>query len=226
MHDQAILSLRLLLTAWASRVGRDVLVARNLACRWDPSDARVRIAPDLVLVEPTPPLPPGKRSLRQLRLWEDHAPPMLTVEVVSETSADRDYLKAPSTHADAGTRELWIFDPELLGPASPAGPFRLQIWQRQVDGSLLRTHAGNGPAWSEQLQAWLHADGDGTRLRLSDDRAGRKPWLSEAETLALSLKETSLALRQERRARKAAEQRADAAESELAALRARTATPG
>jgi Uma2 family endonuclease len=185
LHDQSLALLAQILSWWAARLEIDALVARNLACRWDRSDARIGIDPDLLLTLPSPPLPDGRKSLKQLRLWEPgHHPPRVTVEVVSESTAEKDYVEAPWAHAKAGTRELWVFDPELHGPTCGGGPFLLQVWQQQPGGTLKRTHAGNGPAWSEEMQAWLVLTEGATRLRLSDDRWGKLLWPTEAEAKA------------------------------------------
>jgi hypothetical protein len=135
--------------------------------------------------------------------------------VVSESTADKDYEEAPWAHAKAGTRELWIFDPELYGPTRGGGPFLLQVWQQQPGGTLKRTHAGNVPAWSEEMQAWLVLTEGATRLRLSDDRWGKHLWLTEAESKAQEV---------EARARERAEAEVrEAAEAEVRALRLRLA---
>jgi Uma2 family endonuclease len=183
LHHQATLLLELILLAWIRRLGLDALVSVNLACRWDPSDARIGVDPDLLLTSPHPPLPPGRHSLKQLRLWEPgHHPPRVTVEVVSESTAKKDYEEAPWAHAKSGTRELWVFDPELLGPTSGGGgPFVLQVWRRQEEGTMKRVHAGSGPAWSEELEAWLVVTEGGTRLRLAEDQEGTRLWPTEAE---------------------------------------------
>jgi Uma2 family endonuclease len=207
LHDQAIVLLQAILLAWARRAGFDALVARNLACRWVPSDARIGVDPDLMLITPAPPFPPGKRSLKQLRLWEPgHSPPRVTFEVVSEFTSDKDYLDAPWAHGAAGTGELWVFDPELHGTGKTGGPFRLQVWRRQTDGTMKREHAGSGPCWSHELQAWLVVTDAGTRLRLSDDRTGTQLWLTDAEA-------QTLAHQTERKAREAAEAAQQAAET-------------
>lgn len=211
LHDQAIALLQLILVAWARRTHLDALVARNLACRWVQADARLGVDPDLMLVSPAPPLPPGKRSLKQLRLWEPgHAPPRVTVEVVSEFTSDKDYLDAFWAHGKAGSRELWVFDPELHGTSKTGGPFLLQVWARQPDGAMKREHAGSGPAWSHELQAWLVLTEAGTRLRIADDRAGSRLWPTEAEAQAAALQASE-------QAREAAEAAQHAAETAQAA---------
>ena len=237
LHDQCLALLYAILSYGALRSGLDALVARNLACRWDPTDARIGVDPDLLLTSPHPPLPPERRSLKQLRLWEPgHHPPRVTVEVVSESTADKGYDEAPWAHAKAGTRELWVFDPELLGPTRGGGPFLLQVWQQQPGGTLKRTHAGNGPAWSEEMQAWLVVTDGGTRLRLSEDRWSKHLWPTEAEAKVREAeekaREAAEAKAREARAKareakaKAREARAkarEAAEAEVRALRQRLA---
>ncbi len=224
LHDQSLALLAQILSWWAASQGLDALVARNLACRWDRSDARIGIDPDLLLTLPHPPLSEGRKSLKQLRLWEPgHHPPRVTIEVVSESTADKDYDEAPWAHAKAGTRELWVFDPELHGPTRGGGPFLLQVWQQQPGGTLKRTHAGNGPAWSEEMQAWLVLTDGATRLRLSDDRWGQLLWPTEAEAKAREVEAKAREAR-DARAREAAEAQArETAEAEVRVLRQRLA---
>jgi Uma2 family endonuclease len=239
--------LKLILLAWVERTKRDALVARNFACRWDPDDARIGLDPDLCLVEPAPPRDAAGLDVAQLHTWEPgHAPPRLGIEIVSPTTAAKDYGDAAARYARLGTREVWIFDPLLQGPPSTGGPFALQVW-RQQEGVMRRVHAGSGPAWSEELGAWLVVTGGGHRLRIADDQEGQQLWPTpdEAEHAALQQSEQArlaaeqarqqseqarLAVEQARQqseqARAEAEQasrvqaaRAETAEAELAALR-------
>ncbi len=92
---------------------RNALATSNVACRWDPNDARVGVDPDVILVEPAP---PEGEALKSLRVWlPEHQAPKLAVEVVSETNAAKDYKEGPARMARLGAEELWIFDPELHG---------------------------------------------------------------------------------------------------------------
>jgi hypothetical protein len=80
---------------------------------------------------------------------------------------------------------------------------------------MKRTHAGSGPAWSEEMQAWLLVTDQGTRLRLADDRFGQNRWLTEAEART---REVEIKTREvvEAREREAAEKQArEAAEAVL-----------
>lgn len=209
LHDQVIDLLKLILLAWATRTGRSALVARNFACRSDPADARVGTDPDLALIEPAP---PQAGDLASLRLWEPgHLPPRVGVEVVSPSTADKDYHEAPVRYARLGARELWVFDPKREGPTDTGGPFLLQVWRLEA-GQMRRTYAGPGPAPTGELGAWLLVTDDGTRLRIADDSEGTRLWPTEAEAQReLAAAQSELAERQT--------ERAEAAELELEALR-------
>ncbi|CAN5923632.1 hypothetical protein BH11MYX4_BH11MYX4_04580 [soil metagenome] len=179
LHDQAVELLKALLAAWAARAGNGALVVRNLAVRWNESEPRIGVDPDVCVLLPPP---PDAGDLRSVRTWaRGHAAPVLAIEVVSETNPHKDYAIAPDKYAASGTGELWIFDPLLAGPAAHGGPFRLQIWQRRADGDFARIHAGPGPARSPLLGAHLVATDGGRRLRLADDASGAQLWLTAEE---------------------------------------------
>ena len=150
------------------------------------------VDPDVCLVAPAP--PPGQ--LRSLRTWEPgHHAPTIAIEVVSRDTARKDYVEGPAKYAASGTRELWIFDQERCGRGLMGGPWALQVWKRTEAGAFRQVYAGDGPAYSEAIDAWLVVTDDGTRLRVADDEAGQQRWPTERE-------------------------RAEAAEGEVAALRA------
>jgi len=178
-HDTALDTLKALLAAWVARTGLDAQVARNLALRWDPKRPNVGANPDLCLIQPS--TPEGRR-LSSLCLWQQgHLPPPLVIEVVSENRPQKDYVTAPERYAACGVQELWVFDPLLCGPASHGGPVRLQVWRRDDEGEFRRQNAGDGPAYSPLLDAWLVVVSDGMELRIASDRTGRDLWLTAEE---------------------------------------------
>lgn len=201
-HRDATDLLRLLLLAWKARARRDALVAANLACRWHRENPRIGVDPDIALIEPAP---PGADTLRSLRTWEEgHVPPRFAVEIVSATNPHKDYVAAPAKYAALGTRELVIFDPELLGPAGTDGPHVLQVWRWRDDpAGMTRVHAGKGPAYSEELQAWLVPVD--RMLRIGDDEQGRSLWPTEAEAEAEAHRREAEARKLEAEARTKAE---------------------
>ena len=180
LHDQAVELLKALLAAWAARRGSTALVVRNLAVRWNESEPRIGVDPDICVLSPSP---PDAVELRSVRTWlAAHFPPVLAVEVVSETNPHKDYAIAPDKYAASGTGELWVFDPLLAGPAAHGGPFRIQIWHRRADGDFVRIYAGDGPAFSPTLDAYLVATDEGRKLRLADDEGATVFWRTAEES--------------------------------------------
>ncbi len=177
LHDRCIDLLKLILVAWVARRGLDASLHRNIAVRWDRARANTGVDPDLCVVSPA--LPADATSLC---LWEPgSAPPRLAVEVVSERTADKDYLDNPDRYAACGATELWVFDPMRFGPSTTGGPFALQVWRRDRHGRFVQTYAGDGPAYSDELSAWLVVTDEGMRLRVADDEEGTSLWPTPEE---------------------------------------------
>jgi Uma2 family endonuclease len=231
-HDLWSERVRCLLLGWAARTDRNVKIGRNLAVRWDRRNPQFGVDPDVVVIEPPP--PEGDR-VRSLKLWNDgHVAPRLAVEIVSASHPTKDYVIVPPKYAACGIEELWVLDPFLEGPRAHGGPHRLQVWRRLDDASFAQVHAGEGPAWSELIQGFLHVvkeESDiGWTLHLSTDQAGTDQWLTphEAERAAKEAERAvkEEALREAEAARKKAEvadQRAEAAERRLRELEAQLA---
>jgi Uma2 family endonuclease len=176
-HDQTIELLRAILLHWIAREHRDAQVARNLALRWVQRRPQIGVDPDLCVIEPAT---PEGDELESLCTWEPgHTPPMLAIEIVS-SKAKKDYAIAPEKYAASGTRELWIFDAKLRGPKAHGGPHRLQIWRRERD-AFERVYAGEGPAFSPAMNAWLFVVDEGRRLRIARDREGTQWWPTREE---------------------------------------------
>jgi Uma2 family endonuclease len=202
-HDLVTDRVKLLLLAWVARSGQRLQVGRNLAIRWDEEHPNVGVDPDVYVIEPTP----EGDSLSSLRLWEEgHTAPLLAVEVVSPSNSKKDYVSAPEKYAASGTEELWIFDPQLAGPKAHGGPLRLQIWRRDGD-EFSRIHAGEGPAWSPAVGAWLFAVDEGRQLRIASDEAGTDWWMT-GEEASRAAKDAERAEKDAERAAKEAERAA------------------
>jgi Uma2 family endonuclease len=178
-HDIVLDMLKAILLAWTARRGGNAQVARNLAVRWDPEHPNIGANPDLCVIEPRT---PEGDELSSLCLWKPgHTAPVLVVEVVSESRPAKDYTTAPERYAACGAGELWVFDPLMVGPAAHGGPVRLQVWARDVSGGFERQYAGDGPAWSPLLGAWLLAVAEGQRLRIAGDPTAEDMWLTGEE---------------------------------------------
>ena len=217
-HEAAITVLKEVLRAWVERTQRDAVVYANLAVRWDEEHPTVGVDPDVCLVEPAPPEP----KLPSLLTWEPgHCPPRIAVEVVSRKTARKDYTEGPAKYAACGAGELWVFDPERRGRGWMGGPWVLQVWRRSEEGAFRQVHAGNAPAYSEALGAWLVVTDHGTRLRIADDEAGERLWLTARETESARADAESARADAERVKAASAEARADALAARLAALEGR-----
>lgn len=220
LHDAIIRLLVEILLAWNERVGGGAQIGRNIALRWNAQAPKQGVDPDLYVVDPAP--PEGERAT-SLTTWKTgHHPPRVAVEVVSESTADKDYSDGPARYAASGTRELWVFDPLLVGPSAHGGPVRLQVWRREPDGNFRRVYAGDGPAHSDELGAWLVVTDEGQRLRIADDDEGTRPWPTGAEAERAAREAEREAKEAERAAREAAEAEVERLRAELALLRAGT----
>jgi len=232
-HQLTCELLTLILRGWIARTDRDASAHANLAVRWDREHPKVGVDPDVCLIEPA--LPAKAKSLCT---WlQGHHPPRVAAEVVSRKTAQRDYTVKPVKYAASGAREVWIFDPERLGPGLMGGPWVLQVWRRTRADEFRQEYAGDGPAYSEELGAWLVVTDEGARLRIADDEAGERLWwtVGEADRAAKEMeraaKEAALAGEERERAAKeaalAGEEREraarEAAEAELVRLRAQLA---
>ncbi|MFO0602351.1 MAG: Uma2 family endonuclease [Polyangiales bacterium] len=190
--------------------GLDVSVLANVAPRWNRSQPTVGVDPDVMWVEPR--LPKG---LRSVLTWEPGVkPPRVAVEIVGRETAHKDYNHGPSKYAASGTRELWVFDPDGFGRTDTGeGPWVLQVWRRQR-GRFVRVYAGDGPARTEALDAWLVVKGG--LLRVADDREGQRLWPTLGEARAAAEERAA----SEAAVRVAADARADAADARVRELEA------
>jgi hypothetical protein len=175
-HDAAVQRLKLLLDAWVARTGRPARIARNLAIRWAKAAPTIGIDPDVCVIEPAP----AEEHLRSLRTWQpEHVVPRLCFEIVSESHPYKDYAGIQDRYAAMGALELVVFDPLLAGPPKLGGPVLFQVWRRDASGALERVHFGGSPAYSTQLAAWLHRQGN--MLDIADDREGITRWQTGEE---------------------------------------------
>jgi Uma2 family endonuclease len=174
---------------------------------WIRDEPMVRVSPDVYLLDDPPPSPHPK-------MWQTwlpgHKPPRWALEVVSD-DWNKGYDEAPLKYAQLGARELVIFDPETAAsPERRGARVALQVYRRDADGAFLRIYAGDGPAPSQELDAFLvvKREGGAVRLRIALDAAGKEvvPTAEEAKRAA-------------REARRAAEDQVRALEAELRALR-------
>ena len=221
LHASVVDLLQAILLHWVASTQLDALVATNLAVRWVGKAPRIGLDPDLCLIVPRP---PDAEALDSLRTWvPGQEAPSLAIEVVSKGHPYKDYADAPVRYASARVGELWVFDPLLVGPRALGGPTRLQVWTRAANGSLARSFAGEGPAFSRALGAWVHAVEGGSRLRIADDENGERMWPT-AEEAERAAKDAAVTAREAERAAVAVERAAkEAALARVAELEAELA---
>jgi Uma2 family endonuclease len=177
LHDLICRLLMDVLERWIHVRDVSAQVGGNIALRWDAANPKEGVDPDVYLVEPAP---PHGLSSASLCTWQPGCvPPRVVVEVVSRATADVDYHDKPARYAASKVRELWIYDPERKGPRSER--CRLQVWRRGKRGGLRRVYAGDGPAYSDELGAWLVLTEGGMRLRIADHEDGSGLWPTAAE---------------------------------------------
>jgi Uma2 family endonuclease len=186
----------LLRTALFQSVDREIgdraTVGSEQFVYWDPTDARQRCAPDLMVR-----LGVVKRGFPSWKVWEDGAPE-LAVEIVSESdSRSAAWQKKLARYRKLGVLELVGFD-----AADSEQPLR--IWD-YVDGDMVERDRTD-PTFShcDVLDAYwqVHEDSRGDlELRLSRDGQGKDLWPTPAE------------------AEQRAEERNRALEAEIAELR-------
>jgi Uma2 family endonuclease len=147
---------------------------------WVPEEPRVRVSPDIYLVDdpPEPPIPSGWQT------WQEgHRPPRWAVEIVS-SDWKKDYLEGPEKYAQLGCRELILFDPDVARLAM-RNPLReaLTVYRKGADGLFVRVYSGAGPCYSAEIDAWLHVriEGPVARLRIALDEQGKSLVPTEGE---------------------------------------------
>ncbi|MCY3847010.1 MAG: Uma2 family endonuclease [Acidobacteria bacterium] len=187
---------------------RGCFVGQDLNVYYRPLPARRVVAPDVFVCFGVDPR--RIQEAASYRLWEVGAPPAFVLEVASERTYRNDLDDKPAAYLEMGVSEYWRLDPtggEFYTPAlqgdSRAGGAWAPIAVGADDGGRLAGRSG-------VLGLDLYAEG--RRLRFRDPRSGH--WLADPD-------EARQALDTESAARRAAEDRAEAAEAEVAALRVR-----
>jgi hypothetical protein len=94
------------------------------------------------------------------RFVEIEGPPDIVVEIVSDTSVEKDTVRLPQAYHRAGVREFWTLDARVR-PAT----FAIQRWTR--DGFVPVTPVA-GMQWSEPLGCGYRLDSRGNALGAQD----------------------------------------------------------
>ena len=194
-----------LVLAWLALKGVKAKVAGNqfwYFARGQPKRCR---APDLYVVWGVAPDAPDRATWKT---WEGHHP-RFALEVVSD-DWKKDYDEAPADYDALRVKELIVFDPGAT--ARTRKRIRWQVYRRLRGRGLVRVFAGHGDrVESEVLACWIRLvdDNGNPRLRIGTGPHGDELLPTDAERADAE----RLAMEQERA-------RADAAEAEIARLRA------
>ncbi len=223
-----------LVRRYLAQQGVEALTGSEQFLYWVEDNPLRSLAPDVYVVLGVSP----HYDVRSWQTWREGRVPELAIEIVSD-DVDEDYEVGPVRYAEAGVRELVIFD-----PAEGPGRLRWQVYVRDAEGDLVQTQSTTGDRVPSgvlgcHLRCVEGEDGQ-PRVRLGVGPEGEElvPTAEEAEGAERSEKEQERAAKEAERAAKEAEraakerERADkereralrlAAEAELEELRARLA---
>jgi len=155
---------------------RSVLIASDQFFAWVPEQPRVRVSPDVYLLDDPPPRP----HPNSWQTWlPGHHPPRFAIEVVSPKLLAKDYDIVPHKYAQLGTRELVIADWEAAAGRVDTGRAdreAIQVYRRLPDGAFGRVACGDGPAQCREIDAhvlFVAGPDNAWQLRLSRDAHGR-----------------------------------------------------
>jgi hypothetical protein len=194
---------------WVASQARRAHVGSNQFGYWIQHRPTSNICPDLYLIEGLGVGPPG---LDVVKTWE-HGVPRLSVAIVSGDWR-KDYQLVPRHCEDIGVEELIVFDDEAPRPRT-SERVRWQVFRRDPEGRLVCVERTNEDrVHSVVLGAWLREvgkPGDG-RVRVATGPHGD----TLVPTAAEELERERQSAERERRAR-------EAAEAEVARLRAELA---
>ena len=189
----------------------DVYVAGDMLVYYRMNDNRASVAPDVFVV-----LDAGGNHPRDSWLvWREGKAPDLVMEIASPGTWERDAGEKREIYAVMGVREYWRFDPTgacftpaLIGEELGEGEYR-PIALTEDSGGVLRGH-------SAVLGLDFQVE-NGLELRLYDPETGER---------LRNHREAEAEREREVLARQAAEARADAAEAQIAALKAELRSRG
>ena len=204
----------------------DVFVIADMLLYYREGDRHRYKAPDVMVVKGVD----TTIKRRTYKLWEEHVPPSVVIEVTSKGTQDEDIVTKPVLYASLGIKEYFLFDPlfeyldkQLLG-------------YRMVDGEFVLIEPDlDGDLHSEELGVIFSIED--SLLRVVDPETGEFiPAMNEAmaiadremqrakEEAARAEQESQRAEQESQRAaqesQRAAQesQRADVAEAEIARL--------
>ncbi len=189
-----------ILQALRHHFNNDVYVSGDILMYDKQGNPRSSISPDVLVTFGI-----GHHRRRTYKVWEEGKPPEFVMELSSENTYENDLTGKMTRYAEIGIQDYFLYDAEGLYLPSQLMGFRL------VDSVYTAIAPdGYGKMYSDALGLFFGFRGD--RLGIYDPES--RKWLQTAAEAAAARAE------QETLARRQADARAEAAESEAAALRA------
>jgi Uma2 family endonuclease len=191
------------------RLHTDVYVAASMFLYYQEGKPCANKSPDVMVIFGVN----GLYERRSFKVWEEQAVPSVIFEITSKSTWMEDLVTKSSLYASLGVHEYFIFDPLEECLEEPLVGLRL-------DGREYVPIEVDDTGWiSQQLDAWVHRDNEFVRLV---DRQSKEPVPGLMEIYHFDEQEMQhLTQAQQRAAREF--QRANAAEAEIARLRAQLA---
>lgn len=87
-----------------------VFIGRETPLRFDPTDRRRAVVPDIAFAEDVDPEPILAYPSTSYTIWEVGKPPDLVVEIASPTTYEKDLYEKPDIYESIGIYEYWLFD--------------------------------------------------------------------------------------------------------------------
>ena len=87
-----------------------VFIRRDPPIRFDPSDRRRAVVPDIGLAKDVDPEPIETFPSSSYTIWEVGKPPDLVIEVASPSTYEKDVHEKPGIYESMGVPEYWMFD--------------------------------------------------------------------------------------------------------------------
>lgn len=186
----------------------DVYVSGNLLLYYEQGNRRASVAPDVFVVRGV-----AKHRRRIYKLWEEHLPPTVVIELTSRSTRREDQRDKYELYTRLGVAEYFLYDPlgEYLKP--PFQGYRLQgndEGQRQFVPIPVEP---DGARFSQELGLWLKPVAG--QLRLRDPATGHL--LPTPQEESDQRRHAEQQAQYEAEARRIAEQRAQFAQEQLAA---------
>jgi Putative restriction endonuclease len=177
--------LRPLLASALARQGVKAFVGADQFIYYEQYAPTESVSPDVYVMHGIEP----DREVDCWKLWEEsRAVPSFAVEIVSWKNPRKDAIQSPVRHAALGTKELVVFDP-YHARRRDRDRHRFHVFRRLPKRGLVQVEVTDGDrVYSKSLRLWLRTVGDGmeTRLRLAQGPEGDEliPTAEEARDAA------------------------------------------